>query len=66
MAHVGVVLSGCGVMDGSEIHEAVCTMLALNQAGATYRCMAPDAPQKDVMNHLMRKPEGGESRNILV
>lgn len=53
-------------MDGSEIHEAVCTMLALNQAGATYRCMAPDAPQMHVVNHLKGQPAEGESRNILV
>ena len=28
----GVVLSGCGVYDGSEIHEAVTTLLALDLA----------------------------------
>lgn len=66
MAHVGVVLSGCGVMDGSEIHEAVCTMLALDQAGASYRCLAPDAPQMHVMDHLAGAPATGEKRNILV
>jgi enhancing lycopene biosynthesis protein 2 len=53
-------------MDGSEIHEAVCTLIALSEAGATYRCMAPDAPQMHVVNHLEGKPAEGESRNILV
>ena len=65
MAKIGVVLSGCGVFDGSEIHEAVCVLLALNQAGAEYQCMAPNAPQLHVVNHLEGKPSG-ESRNILV
>ena len=32
MGHtVGVVLSGCGYLDGAEIHEAVCTLLALDR-----------------------------------
>ena len=30
---IGVVLSGCGVQDGSELHEAVLTLLALDKAG---------------------------------
>ncbi|HTY20012.1 MAG TPA: isoprenoid biosynthesis protein ElbB, partial [Geobacteraceae bacterium] len=31
---IGVVLSGCGVYDGSEIHEAVFTLLAIDRNGA--------------------------------
>jgi enhancing lycopene biosynthesis protein 2 len=65
MANIGVVLSGCGVYDGTEIHEAVCVMLALDQAGASYQCLAPNAPQLHVVNHLEGKPSG-ESRNILI
>jgi enhancing lycopene biosynthesis protein 2 len=53
-------------MDGSEIHEAVCTLLALDQAGASYRCLAPDAPQMHVVDHAKGQPADGESRNILV
>jgi enhancing lycopene biosynthesis protein 2 len=63
MAKVGVILSGCGVFDGSEIHEAVLMLLALSQRGAHYQCMAPDKPFKAV-NHLTKKPEK-EERNIL-
>lgn len=37
-----VILSGCGVFDGSEIHEAVCTMLSIEQAGCSYQCFAPN------------------------
>lgn len=66
MAKIGVVLSGCGVYDGSEIHEAVITMLALDQAGAEYMCMAPNAKQMHVVNHLKGEPAAGESRNVLV
>ena len=40
-----IVLSGCGVYDGSEIHEAVTTLLALDKAGAGYKCFAPNIPQ---------------------
>ena len=29
MKKVAVILSGCGVFDGSEIHEAVISLLAL-------------------------------------
>ena len=39
MPKIGVVLAGCGVMDGSEIHEAVLTLLALSKKGAEAVCM---------------------------
>ena len=45
MAKIGVVLSGCGVNDGSEIHEAVITMLELDKAGAEMVLMAPNIDQ---------------------
>lgn len=60
-----VILSGCGVYDGSEIHEATLTMLAIMKEGATYQCFAPDIPQYHVINHLTGK-EMNESRNVLV
>lgn len=63
MAKIGVILSGCGVLDGSEIHEAVLLLLSLNQRGAEYQCMTPDKPAA-VVNHLTKKPEA-EPRNIL-
>ena len=66
MAKVGVVLSGCGVYDGSEIHEAVITLLALDRAGAEVVCMAPDIDQLHVVNHLTGEVAEGESRNVLV
>jgi enhancing lycopene biosynthesis protein 2 len=64
-AKVGVLLSGCGFLDGAEIHEAVLTLLALDNAGAEAVCMAPDIDQAQVVNHLTGKPTG-ERRNVLV
>src|SRR5689334_8729389 len=64
MVKVGVVLSGCGHLDGSEIHEAVLTLLALDRAGASAVCLAPDIEQKSVVNHRSGHP--AESvRNVL-
>lgn len=63
---VAVVLSGCGVFDGSEIHESVLTMLALSCAGVPYQCMAPNINQAHVMNHLTGQVAEDETRNVLV
>ena len=63
---VGVILSGCGVYDGAEIHEAVITMLALDRHGAEMVLCAPDAPQLHVINHLTGEVAEGEQRNVLV
>lgn len=63
---VGVLLAGCGVYDGAEIHEAVLTLLALDRLGAEAVCLAPDVAQMHVVNHLTGKVEEGESRNVLV
>jgi len=66
MPKVGVVLSGCGVRDGSEIHETVCTILALEKFGAEAVFMAPNIPQANVVNHLENAVLEGEARNVLV
>ena len=63
--NVGVLLSGSGVFDGSEIHEAVLTLLFLDKAGANIKCMAPNMDQYHVINHLTNE-EMDEKRNILV
>jgi len=65
MVKVGVLLSGCGVNDGSEIHEAVLTMLALDRLGVERLCIAPDIEQRDVINHLSGAAVV-ETRNVLV
>lgn len=66
MKKVGVVLSGCGVSDGTEIHEAVITLLALSRSGAQAVCFAPDKLQTAVINHLTAEPSPAEQRNVLV
>ena len=62
---IGVILSGCGVFDGSEIHEAVLTLLALDRAGAEAICCAPNVKQAHVINHLTGSESPGEARNVL-
>lgn len=62
---IGVILSGCGVYDGSEIHEAVITMLALDRQGAEMVLCAPDSPQMHVINHLTGEVAEDETRNVL-
>jgi enhancing lycopene biosynthesis protein 2 len=63
---VAVVLAGCGVYDGAEIHEAVITLLALDRAGAEIVCAAPNVEQAHVVNHLTGEVAAGEKRNVLV
>lgn len=65
MKTIAVILSGCGVQDGSEIHEAVLTLLAIEQAGARYQCLAPNIAQHQVVDHSTGKPVANEKRNVL-
>jgi enhancing lycopene biosynthesis protein 2 len=65
MKKFAVVLSGCGVFDGAEIHEATLTLLAIAQQGASYEIFAPDTDQYQVINHLTHQATG-ERRNVLV
>ncbi|WP_312935251.1 isoprenoid biosynthesis glyoxalase ElbB [Pseudomonas sp.] len=62
---VAVILSGCGVYDGAEIHESVITLLRLDQRGAQVQCFAPDVAQMHVINHVTGE-EMPETRNVLV
>jgi len=63
MKKIGVVLSGCGVYDGSEIHEAVLTLLAIDRQGCEALCMAPNV-DFPVTDHLTKR-ETGEKRGVL-
>jgi enhancing lycopene biosynthesis protein 2 len=65
MKKFAVVLAGCGVSDGAEIHEATLTMLAIVKNGASYEIFAPDIEQHHVINHFTGK-EMAEKRNVLV
>ncbi|XP_028292684.1 glutamine amidotransferase-like class 1 domain-containing protein 3A, mitochondrial [Gouania willdenowi] len=63
--HVAVVLSGCGVYDGTEIHEASAVLVHLSRGGASVNMFAPNIDQMHVVNHLKGAPSE-ESRNVLV
>ena len=62
---VAVVLAGCGVFDGAEIHEATFTLYSIQKLGAEYQIFAPDIMQHHVVNHLTKTPTH-EQRNVLV
>jgi len=66
MVRVGVVLSGCGYLDGAEIHEAVLVGYFLEKEGAEVAWCAPDVDQIGVVNHLTGAASKGERRNVLV
>lgn len=65
MKKFAVVLSGSGVFDGAEIHEATLTLYSIMKQGASYEIFAPDIPQHHVVNHLTGE-EMKESRNVLI
>lgn len=65
MKKFAVVLSGSGVFDGAEIHEATLSLLAIAQANAEYEIFAPDIPQYHVINHLTGEVMD-EKRNVLI
>ena len=62
---VGVVLSGCGYLDGAEIQEAVCTLLSLDRRGAKLVAMAPDVEQLHVVDHVRGEPVEAQRRRVL-
>jgi len=59
-----VVLAGCGVFDGAEIHEAVMTLYAIDRAGDTCQVFAPNVRQHHVINHITGEAMN-EARNVL-
>ncbi len=65
MPKIAVILSGCGVYDGAEIHESVITLLTLDRAGAEVTCAAPNIDQMHVINHALGEPSG-ETRNVAI
>lgn len=64
MAKVGVILSGCGYLDGAEIHEATSVLIALAQHGVAYRCLAP-RKELAVVDHVTGQATG-ETRDVFV
>lgn len=68
-AKIAIILAGSGVFDGSEIHEAVLTMLAIDEAGAEYQCFAPNTWQAKTVDHFTGETTAlagdDENRNVL-
>jgi enhancing lycopene biosynthesis protein 2 len=62
---LAVILSGCGYLDGSEIHEATLTLWAIHRRGADFQCYSPNIDQHHVVDHLTGQ-ETGEQRNVLI
>src|SRR3954471_23683242 len=62
---VGVVLAGCGFLDGTDVHEGTLTLLSLANAGADARCLAPRGPQDSVSDHGAQRLADNESRDVL-
>lgn len=65
MKKVAVILSGSGHQDGTEIHEAVIAVLALDRAGCEVVYFAPDKTQAKVQNHI-KHVATQETRNVLI
>ena len=65
MKKFAVLLSGNGVYDGAEIHEATMTLYALSKQNVDYDIFAPNIDQHHVINHLTGE-EMNEKRNVLV
>ena len=62
---IAVILSGNGVYDGAEIHEAVMSLYAIDLNNCSYQIFAPDIMQHHVVNHITGD-EMPESRNVLI
>lgn len=65
MKKIAVILSGCGVFDGSEIYETTLSLLALDKLGALACCAAPAINQYHVVNHFTNQPQNSSKRNVL-
>ena len=64
MKNIGVILAGCGYLDGAEIRESVLTLLCIDECGANAEIFAPNINQHHVVNHLNGE-EKNEARNVL-
>ncbi len=65
MKKFAVILAGCGHKDGTEINEAVCLLLAIDQHQCEYQCFAPDRPQAEVIDHVTGNKVANAKRNIM-
>ena len=63
--NIAVLLSGCGIGDGSQPEEVIATYISLDKIGATYTPVALDVIQKRTVNHVAEQTDCS-TRNILV
>ena len=59
---VGVLLAGCGTHDGSEIGEALLTLLELERRGAQPVPLVPAGDQMHVVDHASGDESTGSTR----
>jgi len=64
MGNFAIILSGCGVLDGSDIWEAVLLSYHLGRKGKNPVFFAQDLEQKEVVDHVAQASTG-ENRNVL-
>ena len=62
---IGVLLSGCGYIDGSEIHESTLTLLALDQQDAIAVPISINNNQFHTVNHHTQNEQPHQIRNML-
>ena len=63
---VAVVLSGCGVYDGSEVHEASAACVAISRAGKEVVFYAPNKTHHHEVNHITGEDDSSTNRNVMV
>ncbi len=66
MINFAIILSGCGQHDGSETHETILTLLAMDKASVNWQAFAPDISNNQIINHLTNNPQENESRSVLL
>jgi enhancing lycopene biosynthesis protein 2 len=64
MKRIAVILAGCGNRDGSETHETLSVLLAIDKRGMQYQCFAPSG-EFTVFNHIESKATE-EKRNLMI
>jgi len=64
MIKAGILLSGCGFYDGTEISEAVLAALSLEKAGARIVHIAPDMDQLHTVDHLSGSEVAADQRRL--
>ncbi len=62
---IGVLLAGCGMYDGSDVHETTLLLLALEEAGERPVLIAPEIDQDRTVDHLSGDEVPEERRGVL-